>query len=233
MPTEKPDSILESRRQLLINALRAGVFMGATGASVKGWGMAKVSKELPPGRSIYDLSGEVTIDGVAATLETQVKHDSVVKTGSDGEIIFAVGKDAFLMRSDSTLRLEGNNGLVDTLNLLTGKLLSVFGKTTHTAKTVVATIGIRGTGIYMESEPDRTYICTCYGIVDLESNNDSTSAQTVKTTYHDAPRYILADAEPGQHIIPAPVINHTDAELVLVEELVGRLPPFGTRNRNY
>jgi hypothetical protein len=28
-------------------------------------------------------------------------------------------------------------------------------------------------------------------------------------------------------MVPADVINHTDAELILLESLVGRVPPFG------
>jgi hypothetical protein len=29
-------------------------------------------------------------------------------------------------------------------------------------------------------------------------------------------------------LMGAPVVNHTDAELILLESLVGRRPPFGT-----
>ena len=55
------------------------------------------------------------------------------------------------------------------LRLLTGSLLSVFGERganqALSVNTSTATIGIRGTGIYMEAEPDLTYLCTCYGTV--------------------------------------------------------------------
>ena len=51
--------------------------------------------------------------------------------------------------------------------------------------------------------------------------------ETVRTTHHDAPRYIYAHAEmPIKMIEPAPLINHTDAELIMLEALVGRRPPF-------
>ncbi len=46
------------------------------------------------------------------------------------------------------------------------------------------------------------------------------------TYHHDAPRYILADAPTGEKIKSAPVINHTDEELELIESLVGRSVPF-------
>ena len=40
------------------------------------------------------------------------------------------------------------------------------------------------------------------------------------------PVYVLANAPAGKSIRPAPFINHTDQELMLVETLVGRTPPF-------
>jgi hypothetical protein len=110
---------------------------------------------------------------------------------------------------------------------VTGKLLSVHGKGRPVRmQTVVATIGIRGTGVYMESDPEQSYICTCYGVTDIASINDKESKETVSATHHDRPLYILAKAQPGNSIRSAPFINHTDQELMLIETLVGRTPPF-------
>lgn len=51
--------------------------------------------------------------------------------------------------------------------------------------------------------------------------------ETVSTTHHDAPRYVYAHGEmPIKMIEQAPVVNHTDAELTMLEALVGRKPPF-------
>jgi hypothetical protein len=47
----------------------------------------------------------------------------------------------------------------------------------------------------------------------------------VRTRHHEQPRYIMAQGAP-QMIMNAPVVNHTDAELVLLESLVGRSVPF-------
>ena len=44
---------------------------------------------------------------------------------------------------------------------------------------------------------------------------------------------ILAAGAPGSRIRPAPVINHTDAELTLIESLVGRVLPFGPSVNRY
>jgi len=52
------------------------------------------------------------------------------------------------------------------------------------------------------------------------------STETVAAKHHDKPLYILANEKPGQNIRAASFKNHTDQELMLIETLVGRTPPF-------
>ena len=116
--------------------------------------------------------------------------------------------------------------LITGLRLLTGKLLSVSRNTPMRVNTANATIGIRGTGFYVESGPVETYFCTCYGTTDVASKNDPTSTETVTSTHSHHPLYIVNDGGKGKNIRNAPFINHTDQELTLIEALVGRTPPF-------
>ncbi len=232
-----PDRLerLENRRRdFLVRALAAGFFASGIGAGTlrEALGAGKVPRELPPGKSIYEVQGRALVDGTQATLDTQVRSSSLLETGRNSRLIFAVGQDAFILRANSRLQLSGNN-VVDTLRLVTGRLLSVFGKTRHRIVTTTASIGIRGTGVYAESEPDQSYVCTCYGVTDLEASNDPTSREAITSLHHDAPRYILAGGPLGQRIRPAPFINHTDVELMLIEELVGRVPPFAFAGSGY
>jgi hypothetical protein len=46
-------------------------------------------------------------------------------------------------------------------------------------KTKTATVGIRGTGVYLEADPEQTYFCTCYGVADVTANDDPESKDTV------------------------------------------------------
>ena len=221
----------EQRRNILIKALSYGMFAtGAAGLSVPAWSMGRFLEPLPPGKSIYRLSGEVKIDGRQATLDTAVTPNSVIETGAGGKIIFAVGKDAFILREHGKLEMQSEGAILTGLRLITGKLLSVFGKrqsnNSLVMKTRVSTIGIRGTGIYVESEPDQTYVCTCYGVTHLSSDIDKESKETISTDHHESPRYILANAPKGKSIREAPIINHTIEELDLIEALVGRSTPF-------
>lgn len=224
----------DPRRRVLLQALAAGLFAiglpsRRAGADVLG----KVPGPLPPGRSIYDLQGEVKVNGVSATLETKIGPTDTVETGKNGLIIFVVGQDSFVVRGNSKLVLKGERGLLDTVQLFTGKVLSVFGKSRHQIRTPSAIVGVRGTGVYTESDPQQTYMCTCYGVVDLYASNDPNSKETIEAKHHDKPRYILSSAAVGQRIRPAPFINHTDEELMILEAIVGRTPPFVFSSQDY
>ncbi len=229
------EEIDDPRRELLVRALSAGMFIagGSAGILQPVHAMGKIPDVLEPGKSIYDMRGKVTINGKKATTESIITSTDVVATGKRSHIVFAVGKDAFVLRSNSKLELSGSGMLVNTLRLVTGKLLSVFGKTKHRMHTPNATIGIRGTGIYTEASPDQTYVCTCYGVVDLFADNDKESSEIITSSHHDAPRYILSNEAKGNNIREAPFINHTDQELQLIESLVGRTPPFSMAGGGY
>ncbi len=217
----------DPRRRLLLQALAAGLFtVGLPSRRVDADVLGKVPGPLPAGRSIYDIEGEVKVNGVLATIDTRIGPTDTVETGKNGRIVFVVGKDSFMVRSDSKLVLKGERGLIETLQLLTGRVLSVFGKSRHQLRTPSAIVGIRGTGIYTEADPDETYLCNCYGVVDIYGSNDPDSHETIESRHHDKPRYITTRATAGQRIRPAGFKQHTDAELMVLEALVGRTPPF-------
>ena len=144
--------------------------------------------------------------------------------------VYAVGESAFILRADSNVVVEAppaDSLEVTGIKLLTGKLLSVFPSRRPVSLTTrIASIGIRGTGVYMEADPDQTYFCTCYGVADVAAINDPESKETVAAKHHDRPLYILPNEQKGRNIRPAPFVNHTDQELALIETLVGRQPPF-------
>ncbi len=220
----------ESRREFIKLAIETGLFVGLAGSPLAYAVGGDVPRKLGEGESIYKLKGKVSVDARMADTSTVIQANSLVKTGSNSLIIFRVGSDAHILRENSVLQLEGENFIEEGLRLVTGKLLSVFGARpqgkTHQVRTTTATIGIRGTGVYTESEQDHSYVCTCYGVVDIHSDKDPRSKERIVATHHDAPRYILAEGKQGKLIEPAPMKNHDDEELMLVETLVGRTTPF-------
>ena len=228
------DPINDPRRAFLIRALAAGLYAAGGGAAADFFG--RVPEKLKAGRSFYRMRGKVLVDGRPADEGTVVSPGSVVETEPDGDAIFAVGDDAFLLRGNARVELKAAEGglLVEAMRLVRGGLLTVFGRRPHQVTTTVATIGIRGTGVYAESEEARSYVCTCYGVTEIVSSVDSTVRETIRSRHHDAPRYIYADDETYRgKIVPAPFKNHDDLELMLLEELVGRTPPFAVAGDNY
>ena len=180
-------------------------------------------------KGIHRLRGDVRVNGVPAVEGMDVKAGDIVTTGANSEVVFVTYRDAFLVRSNSRVEAQGTTAgalVLTGLRIVTGAVLSVFSPgEPKRLQTSTATIGIRGTGVYIEVEPDRTYVCTCYGIADLAALDDPEAKETVRTRNHEQPRYIMAKGAP-QMLMRAPVINHTDTELTMLEALVGRKPPF-------
>lgn len=218
----------DPRRRWLIQALAMGAFSGA-GLEALGQVLGSAPSKLPAGKSVYRVNGQVLINGQSASVDSKVGAGSTIQTGRNGEIVYAVGESAFILRADSQVVIETppDSVFVSGIKLLTGKLLSVFPSRRPVQLTTrIASIGIRGTGVYMESDPEQTYFCTCYGVADVSATNDPESKETVAAKHHDKPLYILGNEPKGKNIRPAPFVNHTDQELMLIETLVGRQPPF-------
>ena len=222
----------DPRRRILIQMLAAGFF--GTGSAASNLALAQIlgspPTKLPPGKSIYRISGDVTVNGQKANLDTRIAGGSTIQTSANSEVVYAVGESAYIARPNTQIVVETStteSAVVTGLRLLTGKLLSVFpSRRPVQLQTKVASIGIRGTGVYLESDPEQTYFCTCYGVADVQALDDPSSKETVAASHHDKPLYIVANEPLGKKIRNAPFVNHTDQELMLIETLVGRQPPF-------
>lgn len=217
---------LDPSRRAWLGMLGRGVLGTAAGGAAWAMPARRALAQQAPGGGMRRIEGRVTVNGREARVGMPVAPGAIVETGPGAMAVFVVNRDAFLLRAGGRLETSGNTA-VELMRLLTGALLSVLGPGNRRMETRNATLGVRGTALYVESEPDRTYVCTCYGTVDLRSADNPPVRETVTTRYHDAPRYIHSGAgSPERIIVKAPVINHTDAELILLESLVGREPPF-------
>lgn len=178
-------------------------------------------------QGVRRMEGEVRVNGAAAGLGTRVRPGDVVTTGRDAYAMFVVGSDAYLLRENTRAEITGSGQFVRLLRLVTGKALGVFGRSDQRRELVAptATIGIRGTGGYLEAYPERrlSYFCLCYGTADLAASSGD-AREVFSSVYHEAPRLIHGDGR-VQAIEPGPVINHSDGELILLEGLAGRRPP--------
>lgn len=209
------------RRELL----RFLAAAGAVGpAGLVGWMSEALAAGTVGGQEgVNRLDGTATVNGVSAKVGTPVKPGDRVATGPGSQAVIVIANDAFLLRGQTAIAFKGKGGVLTELTVANGKVLSVLGKKPLEIQASSASIGIRGTGAYLEVEARRVYFCLCYG--EAVINGPNMGAKTVKTLHHESPLYLLDDgttlrAEPG------PFLNHTDEELVMLESLVGREPPF-------
>lgn len=213
---------MNPERRIILSRLAAGGALAAAAPFLIRHALAMGNRLYTQG--IHKLEGTVLLNNIPATQGMLVKAGDRISTGDNSLAIFVIDRDAYLLRSNSQLEVSGINAVIKTLNLIAGKMLSVFDKGEKKIIVPTATLGIRGTAIYAEADPVRSYLCTCYGTVNIQHNSNPSVQETVVTKKHDAPRYIYATGE--QLIVKAPMINHTDDELFMLEALVGRMPEF-------
>jgi len=178
--------------------------------------------DVPPG--IAKLDGSATVNGRDAKVGTPVNLGDRVATARGSQAVVVVGSDAFLLRSNTIIEVQGSQGILSSMLVATGQVLSVFSKKPVAVKAATASIGIRGTGAYIEIHPAHVYFCLCYGEALIEGPGMA-NAREVKTTHHESP-LLLRDDGGIMKVEAGPFQNHSDAELVMLESLVGREPPF-------
>ncbi len=255
MPSPDPD---DPRRRFLIRALGLGAVAsgglwlpdrgGSAESSVNhpaGTPSGRWPRRFGPGPSVFRRRGRVRVNGQTVYTDTLIPADATIETGSDSELVFAVGPDAFLARENTRLELvprarsagdgeasvaeEVIDDVVSGLRAVTGKVISTFGVreagASVTAETPTATVGIRGTGIYLEAARDQAYVCTCYGEARVQPKDQPDRAETIRSTHHEA-RYIRTEGPSDRRIEKAPSANHTDGEVALLDALLARKPPF-------
>lgn len=210
---------MDAARRRLLHYLAAGSMLTAGSASgIIREALGMGSRPVSPG--VHSLRGSVKLNGKPARLGELVRRGDSVTTGADGQAVLVIERDAFLLRENTQVAF-GEEALKQTLRLITGKILSVFAKGEHRILAPNVTIGIRGSGAYLEAvEAERNYFCLCYGETEVETASGQRASYS--TDHHEKPRYLHRD----HGIIAAPFLNHTDAELIMLEGLFGRYPPF-------
>ena len=111
-------------------------------------------------RGVAQVQGDVRINGEPAKPGMALRPGDAVTTGNDALLVAVVGRDAYLLRADSQLELEAGRrkGIPGVLRVVTGALLGVFASgEPKEVRTGSASIGIRGTAVYVENEPGRTW----------------------------------------------------------------------------
>lgn len=210
------------RRRLLKLAAAASLLPGGVSALIRSALAAGVN---PAQNGLQKLVGQVTVNERPARPGTLIKLGDTVATGPQSEAVYVIGQEAFLQRENSVVHFF-SDAAEGFFRIATGKMLSVFGRGPKKIYVPTATIGIRGTGCYIEALPKKTYFCLCYGEALVTPTAAPQQEEVVRTAHHDHPIYIHGDPAMPTSMVGAEVINHSDAELTMLENLVGRWPPF-------
>jgi len=112
------------------------------------------------------LSGEFFINGNLTSKSFENLENNTIETKKSKTII-KVQDDFYLIRPNTELQFKKNR----LKNIIKGSVHAVFKKSKDELqiKMPQGTIGIRGTSIFIDTEPekDRSYFCNCYGVTDL------------------------------------------------------------------
>ena len=211
-----------SRRRLLKQLTALGLL---SGAGIPGLiRNALAAGNYPVMQGMHKIRGEVRINGKFAREGQPVLPGDKVTTGVDSEAIYVIDGNAFLQRSNSVV-LFGKEAAKEFFRVVSGRILSVFERGEKRLVVPTAAIGIRGTACYIEAEPKKVYFCLCYGTAEVEPGAEPGRVERITTTHHDHPIYIHHD-KGMPSMVNAKVVNHTDAELIMLEWLNRRRPPF-------
>ena len=214
-------------------AFLAGLTVAAAAATglLIPWPAASAAATVAATQQVHDLRGLVTINGVRATKDSVIAPGDVIMTGSDGYFVFVIGESAFMLRSRSELvvekpAVEAYGAVYGLLRMVSGALGATFRRgTSARLQAANATIGIRGTGVYIETRGNGVYFCTCWGKTEIFVTAAPSEKEWVEAEHH-SPRLISAQKNETGYFMSAPFETHSDDEMDILEKCVGRRAPW-------
>lgn len=169
------------------------------------------------------IGGSITENGDRVTKVTRKKF--TLKSGAEGGVIQQRGQLFYLDPATEAEFFREDTGLIGSVVIKAGGVLSAFGPSSGSGARIItpnAVGSIRGTTTYFawQEAEQRTYVCCCYGGVDLE--NGKGGGENLRTSYHTA---VVLPSGGGVETAPYSVpLNHYDDDIVKLEEKAGRSP---------
>ena len=220
MTTPLPLQIGGLRRRQWLQASAIGGLLGTVG-------LAGASLST----NVVEFSGEVRLNGARLRHEESVQTGDAIETGPQGHLIFVIGRAAFQVRANTSLRvMRGATFLtVSELHVDHGGVVSVWAHPKPSRiVTPQVTVEVQQAGVYTEvSAPhSRTYCCNCFGPVQLTTNGET------KTSHAEHHQSFWVDAPQGgfDRLEAAPTVKHTDQELVFLNQLLHQPSPWHHRD---
>jgi len=156
--------------------MKRRVFCKATASVLLAWGLNPIIALANPNNKV--LSGELFVNKNLVKDNFKNLTNTLIET-KKLKTILKVENDFYLVRPGTKLRFVSNQ----LSEIVQGSLHAVFGKRKEELKIKIpqGTIGIRGTSIFVDLEPQkkRSYFCNCYGETNLYGNNGKLLQSTI------------------------------------------------------
>jgi len=156
--------------------MKRRVFCKATASVLLAWGLNPIIALANPNNKV--LSGELFVNKNLVKDNFKNLTNALIET-KKLKTILKVENDFYLVRPGTKLRFVSNQ----LSEIVQGSLHAVFGKRKEELKIKIpqGTIGIRGTSIFVDLEPQkkRSYFCNCYGETNLYGNNGKLLQSTI------------------------------------------------------
>jgi hypothetical protein len=177
--------------------------------------------------SIIYLEGDVTLDGVPASVGDTVVAGATIRTAADAlcQVVFNT-RNIVHMTGGTVLRFDPNQlsrGATlekGAIAMVLRNLSAVKGSDIRfSVKTSTTVAGVRGTCFFVKVEDDNnTFICCCNGAVHLEGDGGA-FAQNLRSSHHQEIR--VTRAQSGLSVGAAPMLYHTDGDVEAIAARIG------------
>ena len=182
---------------------------------------------------IQRIEGKVLLNKKPATQGTLVKSADEITTLPNSKAVVLYEDEVYQIRENTTFVLPSGVNKDNSSNLVTGSVLAAFtpGKPRKMKIGGLATLSIRGTGIYARSDNEGVHYCLCYGHSNLASHNHSVDLDTVSKFHKDL--IVLKDGNIRTPKFTERKLDHTSRENIELEKLLNRPSPFGGGYRDF
>lgn len=175
------------------------------------------------------IGGQIQIDGKTSTSTSSPRF--TLSAGALGGVVQSQDQIFSLDPETEAEFYKKDDGFVSQVVIKTGGLLSLFGPKSGketVIKTPNAVGAIRGTTTYFawQAKEQRSYVCCCYGGVDLA--NDGGGVREMRTKYHQG---VILPMNGGIKSAPYDKpLAHYDDDIIALEEQAGRTPRWTLPN---
>jgi hypothetical protein len=182
---------------------------------------------------IQRIEGKVLLNKKQITQGAIVKSADEITTLPNSKAVVLYEDEVYQIRENTTFILPSGVNKENTSNLVTGSVLAAFtpGKPRKMKIGGLATLSIRGTGIYARSDNEGVHYCLCYGRSTLASHDHSVDLDTASKFHKDL--IVLKDGNIRTPKFTERKFDHTSQENIQLEKLLNRPSPFGGGYRDF